>query len=225
MTLQRTFTTAATTLAGLVIAVAVTTASAQPAAQQPGPLAVEPIRSGPVFAPEVKITDVDDITGTLVGGYGGWVTDETFLLGGGGYWLANGSGDLEMVYGGLVIGWWMPAGRAVRFGVRGLVGGGEATLSDRFTFTVPGFDGRPPRPGSMPFGSRPGAGTTVEKTVLFDEVFFVFEPQADLIVRLADWMRLNAGVGYRIVAGADSFDDRLRGVTGSIALQFGGGVR
>ena len=53
----------------------------------------------------------------------------------------------------------------------------------------------------------------------------VFEPQADLIVRFADWMRLNVGIGYRTEAGADSYDDRLRGVTGSIALQFGGGVR
>jgi hypothetical protein len=30
------------------------------------------------------------------------------------------------------------------------------------------------------------------------------------------------GVGYRVIGRANGFEDRLRGVTGSVALQMGG---
>jgi hypothetical protein len=59
-------------------------------AQAPAPpassrrLVVERIESGFVFAPEVRVTELDDRTSTLVGGYGGWLTDRTILVGAGG---------------------------------------------------------------------------------------------------------------------------------------------
>ena len=79
-------------------------AAATPPTQ--GPMIVETIHSGFLAAPDVKVTEVDHKTSELVGGYAGWVTDDTFLVGGGGYWLANARGnDREMAYGGLVVQW------------------------------------------------------------------------------------------------------------------------
>jgi hypothetical protein len=50
------------------------------------------------------------------------------------------------------------------------------------------------------------------------------EPRANvLLLTLTDWMRTDAGVGYRLIGGTSLLDDRLRGVSGTIAVQFGGG--
>ena len=61
-----------------------------------GPMIVERVKSGFLVAPDVKITEVDNSTSELVGAYAGWLTDQTFFIGGGGYWLANTSGDRDM---------------------------------------------------------------------------------------------------------------------------------
>jgi hypothetical protein len=36
------------------------------------------------------------------------------------------------------------------------------------------------------------------------------------------WLRLDAGVGYRAIGGADLLHEQLRGVSGTIAVRFGG---
>jgi hypothetical protein len=76
----------------------------------------------------VRITQVDDRAATLAGGYAGWVTDAAFLLGAGGYGLANGSDDREMAYGGLVLEWLARTDSRIGFGARTLLGGGTATI-------------------------------------------------------------------------------------------------
>ena len=65
------------------------TSSDPPAGQ--GPLIVERIPSGWVVSPDVTITEVNKQAATLVGAYGGWLSDRTWLVGAGGYWLANNS--------------------------------------------------------------------------------------------------------------------------------------
>src|ERR1700675_1243032 len=79
------------------------TTAASPAAPANGPLVLERIHDGWVLAPDFKVTDVDNRTGELAGGYGGRLIDGTIIIGGAGYWLANGGRDLKMGYGGLVI--------------------------------------------------------------------------------------------------------------------------
>ena len=65
------------------------------AAQQPatppasGTMTVERIEEGFAWAPDVRVTEVNDRTATLIGGYAGWMTDRTWLIGGGGYWLGT----------------------------------------------------------------------------------------------------------------------------------------
>jgi len=40
-------------------------------------------------------------------------------------------------------------------------------------------------------------------------------------VRLLDRLGLDVGVGYRLIGAAGGVEDRLRGVTGSVAIRFG----
>jgi hypothetical protein len=114
-----------------------------------------------------------------------------------------------MMYGGFVIGWFAHADHRVGFGARTLIGGGEATLASEVTILQPQARGRLPIP--------------VTETVRFRQDFFVAEPQADVLVHLGGQFKLTGGVGYRLIGGTRGFDRQLRGVTGSVSLQIGGG--
>ena len=104
------------------------TPAAPPPDQQSGRLVVERIEEGWLVAPDARAADLDGRVGSLVGGYVGHITDRTWLIGGGGYWLANRDDDFKMAYGGAVIEWLALKNHRVGFGVRTLVGGGTATL-------------------------------------------------------------------------------------------------
>lgn len=191
-------------------------AAATPVTQ--GPMTVEMLHSGFLAAPDVKITEVDRKTYGLIGGYAGWVTDDTFFIGGGGYWLANTNrNDPEMAYGGLVVQWLALKSGRFGVGVKGLVGGGEATLSNSISVRVPEIRG--------PGGRITTPATTVSQHVRFRDGFVIAEPEALLSVRLSKQMRLTAGVGYRFTGSEHHGfgSDRLDGTTGSLALQIGGG--
>jgi hypothetical protein len=215
-----TVTTFITFITGLFVLITPLAAGAQDATPTPnqgtqGPMIVERIKSGFLVAPDFKVTEVDHKTSALAGAYAGWLTDNTLLIGGGGYWLANGSEGDEMAYGGLVVGWLARADRRVGFGAKALVGGGQATLSN----TIVGIVGRPDDRNG-PFG-RGARNATVH--VRFHDGFFIVDPEANLLVNLTHGLRLTGGIGYRLISGSWDADDRLRGVTGSLALQIGGG--
>jgi hypothetical protein len=199
------------------------------AAPSQGPMIVERVHSGFLAAPDFKVTDVDKRTSELVGGYAGWLADETFFVGGAGYWLANGSSDREMAYGGLMLQWLAESSNRLGVGVKGLIGGGQATLASTVTtyvpVPVPVLDPRNLLPGRIDPGMvvHPPVPTTLN--VRFREDFVVAEPEVDLLFRISRQVRVTAGAGYRFVGsdrrGVD--DGRLRGATGSVALQIGGG--
>jgi hypothetical protein len=195
----------------------------QPVSQ--GPMTLERIHSGFVVAPDFKITEVDNRTSGLAGAYAGWLTDETILVGGGGYWLANQASDRKMAYGGLVVQWLVIKDRRIGFSAKGLVGGGRATLGDTITqfARTPEITNSPLRgfdPRTVDGVTR---GTLTSTRVRVHQDFFLVEPEADLVVRLARNVRLVGGVGYRLTSTERRDDDRLRRATGSLAVQIGGG--
>jgi hypothetical protein len=194
------------------------TAAARAAEDQRAPasgtLVLEPIRSGPVIAPDVKVTEIDGSTEVLFGVWGGYLHDETWLFGAAGYWLIDGAAALEMSYGGFLAGWRAPAFGPVRFGVRGLLGGGWATVPVAVGWPTP-YD------RSSPASARHGHWLGPGYRVWYSDGFFVAEPQADVVVHIAPWLSLTGGVSYRWVDGDDLVEDRLRGIAGSVALQFG----
>ena len=200
-----------------IAASAQTPPAAAPASQ--GPMIVERIHSGFLVAPDVKVTEVDKKTSELVGGYAGWVTDQTFFIGGAGYWLANQSHDREMAYGGLVVQWMMHANRRFGLSAKGLVGAGRATLSSPLSdILVRGGNSRR-RIDQGDLRRAPITNTNVR----FREDFLVAEPEVDALVRLTKHLRLTVGAGYRFTGGEGRDDTRLRGPVGSLGLQIGGG--
>jgi hypothetical protein len=202
-----------------------------------GPLILERIHDGWVLAPDFKVTDVDNRTGELAGIYGGRLIDGTLLIGGAGYWLANDARDFKLAYGGLVVGWQSPEFGRIRFGGRGLVGVGRATLGFdvntlrdgapagnatigrgdiRFGVTDP--RAQAPVPARAPVPVRP---QTLRARVVGRDDFLVFEPQANVSARLTKAIGVSCGIGYRETAQADILRDRLNGPTANLAIQFG----
>jgi hypothetical protein len=206
-----------------VIAFSVPAAAlAQPPASSPtqGPLVLERIHNDVVLALDYKVTDVDDRIGELVGGYAGWLAEDTVLVGGGIYSLANRSSDFKLTYGGLLIGWTMPPEHRFQFGARGLVGIGTATLGTDFDRVR--FGGR--AGAADPRGrldARGQAGVPTRVRVRLNDDFFVFEPQLTLVTKLTRAIAVHWNGGYRVTGYTNSLDDRLNGVSGSVALQFG----
>ena len=206
-----------------------------------GPLVLERIHDGWVLAPDFKVTEVNNRTGELAGAYGGRVFDGALLIGGAGYWLANEERDFKLAYGGLVVGWQSPEYGRIRFGGRGLVGGGRATLG----FDVTGqrnvvvqagvgqagsvtagrgdirFGVTDPRAQTPARAPLPVQGQTLRARVAGREDFFVFEPQANISVRVTRAIGVSCGAGYRTTAQADFLGDRINGPTANLAIQFG----
>ena len=59
-------------------------------------------------------------------------------------------------------------------------------------------------------------------TVRIRNNFAVLEPEAHVTARLADHAAIEFSAGYRVTGFNDALrDDRLNGVTGALALQFG----
>jgi hypothetical protein len=205
------------------------TPAASTRGSQSSSVLLERIESGPAIAPEFRVTEVDDRTARLAGVYGGWVTDHTVLVGAGGYWLTHASKTFKFWYGGAVVEWLVLSDRPIGFSVRGLVGLGEARLSDPLSaiFVEERDDGRVWVWRLGPRFGRRVAGRLVESQagemrVVFDEGFFVAEPQVNLLVRVTRWLRFNVGASYRAVGGAGGVNERLRGPAGSVAVQIGG---
>lgn len=212
-------------LAVVLLPVAAAAQEAAAEAQASGPMIVQQTHSTFVVAPDFKISRLDGHDARIAGVYGGFLLDEQWLLGAGGYWLTNGSGGRSLGYGGAVVGWMTPADRSIGLSVRSLIGWGEARLTD--TVTVPGiriFDHFPDHfgpPGTMGhFGPVPNP-VSRNFDVRFHRRFFVAEPQADVIFRVASWGRIDAGAGYRAIGAADRSESRLRGATGSLSFQIG----
>jgi hypothetical protein len=148
-----------------------------------------------------------------MGGYGGWTIDNTFLVGAGAYWMTNGSHGDELQYFGGVVEWLQYAKRPIGFSIRGLVGGGTAELTAPFAVAQPRM--------TNDYYGRPYPTYPTPAYYIFHEDFFVAEPQASVLVNFSPTLRLNAGVGYQAVARADSLNSRIRGVSGSVALEVG----
>jgi len=202
-----------------------------PPAPTNGPLVLERIHDGWVLAPDFKVTDLDDRTGELAGGYGGRLFDNTLLIGGAAYWLTNDARDFKMTYGGVVVGWQSREFGRIRFGGRGLAGGGSATLgfdiNGQRNVTVGGragdirFGVTDPRVQTSTRAPVPVQLQTRPVRVIARDDFFVVEPQANISARITKAIGVSCGVGYRETTSGDILGDRLNGPTANLAIQFG----
>jgi len=212
-------------LIALCIASLLPSAAAAQTPSPASPLKIEPIDSGFVVAPDARFTEVNDKFATLAGVYGGWMTDRTLLVGAGGYWLANRDDNFKMQYFGGVGSWTIGARRKVGLRAGALVGGGSATLAktygDLFGEIPAGAPGLS-RDHGLSSRGRGGSPITSATLVRVNEDFFIAEPQVNAVMSLTKWLHLDAGIGYRLIGGADLLNEDLRGISGSVALQLGG---
>ena len=163
---------------------------------------------GFMIAPDFRITDINHHTAQLLGAYGGYVFGGQFLIGAGGYWQVDSTDGMHIAYGGPVFQWRVFPDKTVGLNLHGLIGGGWRYVdgSDLAHFDGPRIDHRGVPAGryyGLPYG-------------WYGDGFFVAEPEAQVVVRLASWIRLQGGVGYRATSS-----DHLNGASGSVGVQFG----
>ena len=179
------------------------------------------LESDILVAPDFKMTDLSgDLTG-LAGLYGGWLINQKLLIGGGGYFQMNEGGVSDMRYGGAVMEYFVNPSRLLNVSVRGLVGGGTATLNRsqfrrfppeslaNFDFSRIDLDRRFRRPERVD----PLVGEV-------DETFLVAEPEVNATLNVTEKFRIGFGGGYRFIGAANGFEDRLDGFTANLAAQF-----
>jgi hypothetical protein len=191
----------------------------QPAASNP--IVVQRVSDQFFLGPEYKLTDMNGHTGQLVGATGGILMQEVFLIGGSVYHLVNGPTDWELTYGGFVFGIQSQPERAIRFGARSLIGFG--TGSNNATYAYPVYPPFPvPHGGMYDSHHYPGyPGYPTNGRVHYEENFFVFEPQGDLLFAISNKIRFGVSGGYRWTDSSDYFQRAFNGVTGTFALQVG----
>lgn len=170
--------------------------------QSPSPIVqTASTQDGFVFAPDVKITEINHETSTLVGAYGGWVFGGQFLVGAGGYWQANDTLGTHLTYGGPVLEWRFLPTSPIGVNLHALIGGGY-----RYADYYP-----------VPYGGGRNNGRYTGYPYYYhDDAFFVAEPEAQVVFRFGAMVRLQGGVGYRATSA-----DGLNGASGSISVQFG----
>jgi hypothetical protein len=193
--------------------------SPTPAAGPPEPGSVVQVRNaddGPVFAPDVKFTEVNHEFATLVGAYGGYVFGGQVMFGGGGYWQANSSNGAHIAYGGPVVEWRALRGRTIGLNLHALVGGGTV-YSDYYGYY--GHDHGnyvdPRGHGGNVVVVPPGYGYGYPYNDYYDG-FFVADPEAQLVIHFGSSVRVQGSVGYRATSSSS-----LNGVTGGISVQVG----
>jgi hypothetical protein len=187
------------------------------------------VEHGFLVAPDFKFTTLDGRFANLAGGYGGWVIDRRFLLGGGAYTLTNGDRLRKMTYGGGVLEYFFNPDPVLNLSVRGLIGGGTATVGGGYlydpraeldfghgfpfgdVFGRAGLD-----PGFLQDRFRHPDGSPTEGV---RSSFFIAEPEVNVMLNLTQKFRLSFGGSYRFIGGARGLSDRIDGFSGNLALK------
>ena len=178
----------------------------------PGPIrqvSAAPSGDGFVFAPDVKIAEMNHRTSGFVGFYGGRVFAGRVMIGGGAYFQVDDYPSEQMAYGGLVAEYRLVHNRPVGVTLHGLAGVGATSL--------PIYGHR----GGYNYGYAGSCGYGYYNAYYFGcpyDGFFIGEPEVQVAARFGDGMRLVGGIGYRFTS-ADVY--KLNGVIGSISFQFG----
>ena len=164
------------------------------------------------IAPVVRFSKMGDSYSTLVGGRGGLIINDNFVIGGCGMGLVHprdrsdfsgktyvGNYDqVDFAYGGGLMEYYFTPKSLFGFSVGTTIGGGGLT-----------FHSRKEANDDDEYGS---------------DVFFVAEPEVNFFVNITKFCRIGAGISYRYIRGIgiDEFDDKdFRGPSVGIIFAFG----
>jgi hypothetical protein len=177
------------------------------------------IQHGGFGGPVVKFTTIKKEFGVLVGGYGGWLINHTFMIGGGGYGLANiiqpdasvikntspwnkyiypDEGRIQFGYGGVILEYISNQSKLLHYNFNLLIGAGGVQYSrkDRNDYDEDSYA---------------------------DELF-VLEPSIGAELNIASFFKLNLLAGYRYVNGvsiAGLSNSDLSGPSINLSFKFG----
>lgn len=181
--------------------------AAMPVFGQEETLITGDIESGGFGGPVIKYGSVNGEGGIFVGGRGGWIINHTFIVGGGGYGLANnirarvpapsGHQFLNFGYGGLELEYVAQSDKLTHISVMALIGAGGVSWKNES-------------------GGMVGSDN--------DDSFFVFEPAAQMNLNVTKNFRISGGVSYRYVSGVNSpasTNADLSGPTAVLTFRFG----
>jgi hypothetical protein len=179
-----------------------------PAFAQEETLIDGPIENGGFGGPVLKIGSFNGETGLLVGGRGGWIINHSFIVGGGGYGLANnvnaktlgpyGERYLNFGYGGLELEYVAHPLRLVNFSVQTLIGAGALSWRDE--------------------------DVRVAMRDSNSDTFFIIEPTLHVTLNVTKYFRISGGMGYRFISGLTSMASTnadLSGPSGVLTFRFG----
>ncbi len=200
----------------LSIAAAVMIFAGQSFSQEKTLLGSGEVSNGGFGGPVVKYVQIKGEPGVLVGGRGGWIINHTFVIGGGGYGLANDiksdnppylyNGQwyntyLNFGYGGVELEYIFQSDDLLHFSVYSLIGGGDVSYrNERFNDNH-----------DMNWDSN-------------NDAFFVFEPAINAELNVISFMRIDVGASYRFISGVNFEglkNSDLAGPSASLTLKFG----
>jgi hypothetical protein len=171
----------------------------------------EEVSHGGYGAPVVKFTKINGSFALLVGGKGGWIINHTFVIGGGGYGLANNLetgkiilGQNQLInfsYGGVILEYINNSDKLIHFTAGVLIGGG--TLNFKYH----------------------DISNDHNRDIDSDNSnFFAVEPSINIELNITNFMRISAGADYRFISGV-KFDDfknsDFAGPSATVMLKFG----
>ncbi len=167
-----------------------------------------PVESGGFGGPVLKVGSFNGEAAILVGGRGGWIINHSFVIGGGGYGLANnvkakvlgpyGERYLNFGYGGLELEYISEPHRLINFSFQTLIGAGGLGWRDE----------------DVQVGMRGSDSDT----------FFIVEPGVNATLNVTTYFRISGGVSYRFISGvqaAASSNPDLSGPSGVLTFRFG----
>lgn len=168
------------------------------------------IESGGYGALSVDFSKIAGKSGVLVGGYGGWLINHTFLIGGGGYGLANHilapqsvQSDpnnllyVKLGYGGFMMEYIGNSQKLIHYTIQTLIGGGGASYALKDQFDVNEHKNSP---------------------------FFVWELGVNGEINIVEYFRLCIGAKYRLISGVSITglkSSDFSGITADISFKFG----
>ncbi len=168
-------------------------------------------------APLVRLSPIDGKNSILVGGQGGWIIDDRFVLGIGGCGLVTRHEKenldiepkvdtlyLQMGYGGLFLEYYLFPQNIFQIAFGILIGAGGYALTENL-------------------GDKNDKDEDYENAD-HSEAFFLAEPQINLYVNITRFLRIGIGATYRFVYGINNYgysDSDFRNFSGQIVLAFG----
>ncbi|HAL57166.1 MAG TPA: hypothetical protein DCP63_12015 [Bacteroidetes bacterium] len=181
--------------------------AALPALSQEETLFNGNIESGGFGGPVLKAGGFNGEAGLLVGGRGGWIINNSFIVGGGGYGLVNSvkakalgprnQQYLDFGYGGLELEYISRSNKLIHLSFMTMIGAGGVGWRDREM----GYDN----------DSNPDA-------------FFILEPAVNATLNVTRYFRISAGASYRYISGVSSnatTNADLSGPSGTLTFRFG----